>query len=171
MTASRLFATAPRFALSLLPLLLVASGLAACEPAPSGPDPSFRLTSLTGEEISPADYEGEVVIVDFWATWCVPCRRQAEILDEVHERWDGKGVRFLAVNVAEPEDLVRDYVRDNPFPYPVLLDPDDTTSAFMGLQALPTVLVLGHDGEIVYLDSGIATGPRLEEAIREGSAI
>ena len=94
----------------------------------SGPDGGgdlveFRLPQLAGgPDIGPPDFRGKVVVIDFWATWCGPCRLQAKFLDELFHELPADQVQFLAVDVGEDEATVRAYVEKTPFPYPVLLD-------------------------------------------------
>ncbi|MGD2115721.1 MAG: TlpA disulfide reductase family protein [Acidobacteriota bacterium] len=130
----------------------------------------FRLETLDGSQAGPPDYPDHVVVVDFWATWCTPCRAQASILEGVHADWADKGVQFLAVDVAEERSTVERFVEENPFPYPVLLDPEDELSAELGLMALPTLMVIDRDGQVIYFQAGVVDRPRLEELLRAGGA-
>jgi len=163
--------TVPRAALAL-PILVLALLVSGCGPKTvlSAEKADFRLESLDGPEIGPPDFPGQVVVVDFWATWCAPCRAQAAILEDVHAEWGERGVQFLAVDVAEDRALVEGFVAKNPFPYPVLLDPDDELSAALGLMALPTLMVIDQDGQIIYFKPGVMDGARLGELIRQGGA-
>ncbi len=134
------------------------------------PAPDFRLASLDGGQISPADYAGEVVVIDFWATWCGPCRLQAKHLEELHEEYDGKGVRFLAVDLGEDEQTVRRYVEKTPFPYPVLLDPRDDLSARYQILGLPTVMIIDKAGAISFLETGVSPVSLLRNELVEAGA-
>jgi len=157
----------------LLPFVVVVAGLAACGaggPAVPGVSADFRLEALDGGRLGPPDFLGEVVVVDFWATWCVPCRAQAAILEELHADYRDRGVRFLAVDVAEDRETVESFVAENPFPYPVLLDPEDRLSIELGLIALPTVMVVDTEGEVVYLEAGLVDRRRLEKLLRQAGA-
>lgn len=170
----RRLALYPIFSAVLLALLL------ACSPPTttaevSGdvveyPPPDFRLATLDGGEIGPPDYQGEAVVLDFWATWCGPCRLQAEFLDKLHGELDGKGVRFLAVNVGETADQVRDFVAETPFPYPVLLDSADTLTSRYNLLGLPTVMVVNTEGRISFLRTGVTDNETLRKALRDAGA-
>ena len=102
----------------------------------------FELVSLSGSSVTAADYSGRVIVVDFWASWCGPCRLQAEILHALQEEYRAEPVSFVAINVGEPETLVRDFVEDEPFAYPVLMDPSQYVSAKYEVYALPTVMVV-----------------------------
>jgi hypothetical protein len=93
------------------------------------------------------------------------------ILEELHAEYAGRGVRFLAVDVAEDRQMVEEFVAENPFPYPVLLDPEDRLSALLGLVALPTVMVVDTEGEVIYLEAGLVDQRRLERLLQEAGAL
>jgi thiol-disulfide isomerase/thioredoxin len=134
------------------------------------PDPNaklgFRLKTTDGRTLGPRDYLGEVVVVDFWATWCVPCRFQARILEPVAQELKGHGVQFLAADMGEPEVTVRSYLRANPFPYPVLLDVDGTVADTFNITALPTLMVVDRKGGLRYLQPGLTDGDTLKRIIQ-----
>jgi len=130
----------------------------------------FRLASLDGGEVGPADYSDRVVLIEFWATWCGPCHVQAAILREIYADFDDGRAQFLAVSVGEPEEVVRSFVEDSPFPYPVLFDPEDQISSQLGINALPTVLVLDRNREIVYFSPGVADAETVRHALEEAGA-
>jgi thiol-disulfide isomerase/thioredoxin len=125
----------------------------------------FDLVSLAGSNVTAADYSGRVMVVDFWASWCGPCRLQAEILQALQEDYRSDAVSFLAINVGEPEDLVRQYVDDEPFSYPVLMDPTQVVSSRYEVYALPTVMVVGPDSTIGYSRVGVSTADQVAAAI------
>jgi len=130
----------------------------------------FKLDSLAGAKLGPADFAGQVVLVEFWATWCTPCHKQAAILSEMYPAFRDRGVEFLAVSVGEPEDVVRSFVEDRPFPYPVLFDPEDRVSVELGIHALPTVMILDRNREIVYFSPGVADEDTVRRALEEAGA-
>lgn len=169
----------PRVRIAALALLVLPLLLAGCGPAeePGGEGPEipedaadFRLPTLDGRTLGPPDFRGEVVVVDFWATWCTPCRAQAKVLEGLHAEWRDRGVRFLAVDVAEDRAKVEAFVADNPFPYPVLLDPEDRLSPKLGLIALPTLMVVNTEGAVTYLEPGLVDRRGLEKLFVEAGA-
>lgn len=131
--------------------------------------PAFRLPSLEGKTTSLADFKGQVVVLDFWATWCGPCRQQAEILDDMH-RSLGQKVVFLGINVGEGKDVVERYVKRSPFPYATLLDPSQQTAAKYQAQGLPTLVVIGPRGDIVFHQVGVTSAARLGQAIQQAAS-
>jgi cytochrome c biogenesis protein CcmG/thiol:disulfide interchange protein DsbE len=169
-------------AAAFVPLLLLgckngaSTGQAASAPgapAPAGKTEAkadFQLASIDGRQIGPKSFPGQVVVVDFWATWCMPCRLQAEILEPVYRDYKGRGVQFLATNVGEEPDQVKKFLKDKPFPYPVLLDPQQATADKLGIVALPTLMVVDKKGEVAYFQSGIADGDTLRDLLKKAGA-
>jgi cytochrome c biogenesis protein CcmG/thiol:disulfide interchange protein DsbE len=138
--------------------------------AAAGTPADFQLASVDGRKLGPKSFPGQVVVVDFWATWCLPCRLQAEILEPVYRDLKGRGVQFLAANVGETPDQVKTFLKEKPFPYPVLLDPDQAVATKMGVFGLPTLMVVDKKGKISYLQTGIADGDTLRELIKKAGA-
>ncbi len=152
--------------------LLAAVALLHCgNEAPAVPGPSdLRLPSLDGHEIGTADYRGKVVVVDFWATWCLPCHEQARVLKILHGELSPDEVQFLAVDVGEPEETVRAFVEKRPFPYPVLLDPANTVADKLQILALPTLMILDREGRVAFIRPGITPENELRQAILDAAA-
>ena len=169
-------------ALSLMGVvaLLVGTGLAGCTTPESGVGggsgksgtssaPVFDLAGLDGGRYRLSDYSGKVVLIEFWATWCGPCRLQAEILSRLYEEVGGDDVEFLAVSLGESEETVRNFTDKDPFPYPVLLDPDETLGFALEVFALPTVMIVDRQGDISFMRPGISDGETLRRAIAEAA--
>jgi cytochrome c biogenesis protein CcmG/thiol:disulfide interchange protein DsbE len=134
------------------------------------PKTSFQLKTVDGRSLGPKSFRGQVVVVDFWATWCMPCRLQAQILEPVYRDYKGRGVQFLAANVGEEAEQVKQFLKSKPFPYPVLLDPSESVSGNLGVSALPTLLVIDKKGKISYFQAGIADGETLRALIKKAGA-
>jgi cytochrome c biogenesis protein CcmG, thiol:disulfide interchange protein DsbE len=158
------------FALTLV-LFGCRDGQSEAVAGPSGPAPrtDFRLETLEGRPLGPRDFRGQVVVVDFWATWCGPCHIQTKILEPIHKDFKGKGVQFLAANVGEDTDTVRAFLAKRPIPYTVLMDPEDVAGE-LGVMALPTLLIIDKKGRVSYFEPGLADGPTIRQALRQAGA-
>jgi thiol-disulfide isomerase/thioredoxin len=131
----------------------------------------FRLKTLDGaKRLGPADFKGQVVVVDFWATWCLPCRAQAKELEPVVRDLKGRGVQFLGASVGEDPGVVREFLKSKPAPYPTLVDPEDEISVRLNIQALPTLMVVDKTGKIAYFHAGITYGDTLRQLIKKAGA-
>lgn len=129
----------------------------------------FRLPDLDGNSVGPPDFAGKVVVAEFWATWCAPCRVQAKMLDKLFHEVDPEDVQFLAINVGESAAKIGAYVEKTPFPYPVLLDEDDQLMERYRLIGLPTILIVDREGEITYSHVGLVDSGTLRlELIKAG---
>jgi thiol-disulfide isomerase/thioredoxin len=153
-------------------LALVATALLplGCRARESDARTAFELPSLDGRRLGPASFSGDVVVVDFWATWCAPCHIQADILEALHREYGERGIRFLAVNVGEEEGTVRSFVADRPFPYPVLLDEKEAVSTRLGVAALPSLMIVDRAGAVSYFRPGIVQEKRLRELLEQAAA-
>ena len=127
----------------------------------------FRLASLDGGRLGPGDFRGQVVLFDFWATWCRPCHVQADILKSIHAEFERLGVAFVAVSLGEPESTVRRFTAKRPFGYPVLVDPVDDVSNQLGIYVLPTIMILDSEGRVAYLHEGVSSARRLRHVLEE----
>jgi thiol-disulfide isomerase/thioredoxin len=140
--------------------LLAALALAApaqaqeLKPWSGGATPSLELLDLQGAKHRLADYRGKVVLVNFWATWCVPCRDEMPSLERLRASLEGRPFAILAVNLAEPESRIRKFLELVPVRFPVLLDPDTRTTKAWQAKLLPATYVIGPDGAIRYRHVG-----------------
>lgn len=143
----------------------------AAAPGPSGPAVgdriAFRLPALDGGQLGPADFPGRVVLLDFWATWCVPCRAQKAVIEEVAAGYPEGSLHVLAVNVGEDEGLVRESVAEEASPFPIVLDRDTSFFTSLGLVALPSLVVLDDEGRLVEQSTGLIDARMLREMIRK----
>ncbi|MCA9091677.1 MAG: TlpA family protein disulfide reductase, partial [Planctomycetaceae bacterium] len=115
----------------------------------------FRLPTLDGRELGPPDLSGQVVLVEMWATWCGPCRIQAETLEELAPELARRGATVLSVNVGEPRELVASHLADVPSRWPALLDQEETVSRDLGVMALPTLMILDGSGTVRSVEVGV----------------
>ena len=114
--------------------------------------PGFRLADMDGETHALGDYRGKVILLNFWATWCPPCRHEMPAMERLYQRFRDRGFVVLAVNQWEDPDLVFAYTGDlNVFPgFPILFDPQSSVSQEYGVKGLPTSFVIDREGRLVY---------------------
>ncbi len=114
--------------------------------------PPLSLKNLDGEIDNIKDFKGKVVIVNFWATWCPPCRREMGSIERLYQATKDKGVEILAVNIGEDEDTVFSFMGTvEPTPnFRMLLDPEASSMQNWKVQGLPTTFIIDSKGQIVY---------------------
>jgi thiol-disulfide isomerase/thioredoxin len=142
-----------RFLAVLLALALPA-GAQELKPWPGGAAPPLELSDLQGKKHRLADYRGSVVLVNFWATWCVPCREEMPSIERLWASLEGKPFAVLAVNLAEPESRIRKFLEVVPVRFPILLDRDTQTTRAWQARLLPATYIVGPDGAIRYRHLG-----------------
>lgn len=119
-----------------------------------GATPPLSLPDLSGRTVSLADFRGKVVLVNFWATWCEPCRDEMPAFERLRASLAGRPFEVIAVNLAEPEARIRAFIEKVPMPFPVLLDRDMAAAKAWGARVLPATYVVGPDGRIRYHHRG-----------------
>jgi tetratricopeptide (TPR) repeat protein len=112
------------------------------------PAPDFRLKDLKGAEVALNEFKGKVVLVDFWATWCGPCREEMPDLDKLHRQLSGKDVVVLALDVNEPLETVAEYIKKEKFALPVLLADGTGVMERYGVHAYPTLFAIDKKGVV-----------------------
>ena len=119
--------------------------------------PNFKLKNLSAETVQLSDLADRAVVLNFWATWCPPCRREMPLLDELQKTYDEKGLSVIGLNLSEPPEMVKSYVNSVGVSYPIWVDAPPGTSGFnrtqeifssYGAVGLPTTLFIDRDGVI-----------------------
>jgi thiol-disulfide isomerase/thioredoxin len=168
--------------------LLVLFG-AACEPTPSdsavessaegmavqdrsgitigGAAPDFQLWNLDGQPVTLSGYRGRVVLLNFWATWCGPCRAEIPSLVELQDKYRDD-LTILGVSIDDPAEKLKPYADEFKMNYPVLVGNghQDMQDAFGPLYGIPVSVIVGRDGRIAKKHSGIATKEQFEQEIK-----
>lgn len=114
------------------------------------PAPDFLLTDLNGDEHRLADYRGKVVIINFWATWCPPCRAEMPSMQKAWEQLEQDDIPMLGINVGEDEDTIFQFTANYPVEFPLLMDKDSEVINQWPVRGLPTTFVVGPEGNIIY---------------------
>jgi thiol-disulfide isomerase/thioredoxin len=143
--------------LRFLALLLALALPAAAEelkPWAGGATPPLELADLRGRKHSLADYRGKVVLVNFWATWCEPCREEMPSMERLRVSLAERPFAVLAVNLAEPESRIAKFLDTVPVGFPILLDRDTKTTRAWQAKVLPATYIVGPDGAIRYRHVG-----------------
>lgn len=116
--------------------------------------PEFSLRTLEGETVSLTALRGQVVLLNFWATWCLECRQELPALETLHRRFGPRGLAVVGINTRESPIDVRSYVRDRGLTFPLLLDSGGTVTRGYGVIGLPTTFLVGRDGRPAALAVG-----------------
>lgn len=135
------------------------------------PAPAWTLPDLEGKSHQLADFAGKVVVLDFWGTWCGPCRQELPIYQKMFERYRDKGVVFYGVNWErtmpgqDPKPAVREYLTKNGLTFPVVLDHERTAQTAYDIEAFPTVFLIDKSGKIRYRNVGVE--PNIEHVLAD----
>jgi peroxiredoxin len=118
--------------------------------------PHFSGRTLDGRQFSMTELRGRVIVVNFWASWCLECRPEMPMLERLHRDFAARGLAIIGINAREDKDAVGRYAAELGLTFPLVLDPGGTISALYGVIGLPTTFVIGRDGRAV----AFAVGPR-----------
>ncbi len=130
------------------------------------PAPDFSLESLDGKQVKLSDYEGQVVLLNFWATWCGPCKIEMPWFLEFQRKYKDKGFTVLAVSLDEEGwEVVKPYAEKLQPNFPILLGDEEMEDRFGGIVALPTTLIINKKGEIVVRHTGLVSKSDYESEI------
>ena len=140
--------------LAAAPLTLALTG--------QGPAANFTLKSAEGENIRLSEYRGQVVLINFWASWCGPCRQEMPHLDDIHRKYEALGFTVFGVNVEQDRNMADKVLRDIPVSFPILFDDNNRVSELYGVDAMPATVLVDRNGDIRYMHRGYKPGYELE---------
>jgi len=135
--------------------------------------PDFTLKTLEGSNLRLEEYRGQVVLINFWASWCGPCRQEMPLLDRLHQRYVDTGFAVLGINVEGEVAPARELIDKIPVSFPVLIDQGQSVSELYDLKAMPSTMVVDRDGVVRYIHLGYKPGDEskyvevVKELIRE----
>jgi len=127
-----------------------------------GSAPDFSLSDLSGKEYRLSDLRGKVVLLEFWATWCPPCRESIPAMNELYKKYNEKGLLLLGISVDKGQNIAEDllsFVREYSISYPVLLDTKNINNIY-GIYSIPTTVLIDKEGKIVLKNIGFS--PEIE---------
>lgn len=124
----------------------------------SGPAPDFELQSRNGGLVSLSGLRGNVVMINFWATWCGPCRQEMPHLEALYKRYADLGFTILGVNVEEDSSLSDQFLAETPVSFPILFDPKNSVSALYDVNAMPSTVIVDRGGNMRFVHHGYQPG-------------
>ena len=145
---------------------LIFSVLAATSLASSGlagrPAPDFALKSSSGENLRLSEYRGDVVMINFWATWCGPCRQEMPLLDELYSRYERVGFNLLGVNIDDDSNRAMAMINELGVSFPVLFDSRKEVSKMYDVDAMPVTVIVDREGTVRHVHQGYKPGYELK---------
>ncbi len=127
--------------------------------------PNFTLTDLGGNQVTLSDFRGKTVFVNFWATWCPPCRAEMPEIEAVYQEYKDKGVVVIGVDILEPEDVVRQFVEQGGYSWIFILDATGAVSDDYRIAAIPTSFFIDREGIIQAVNIGAMTKRAMENKL------
>ena len=129
--------------------------------------PDFDLAGRTGN-VKLSDYKGKTVYLDFWASWCGPCKQSFPWMNDMQTRYGAKGLRVVGINVDQKTDDAKAFLKDTPASFDVAFDQGGKTPKTYAIKGMPTSVLIGPDGRVLSIHSGFKDEqrPELEQQIK-----
>ena len=146
-------------ALILGSLLAAASGANAPQPAPD-----FALPAREGADVRLSELKGQVVMINFWATWCGPCRQEMPLLQQLQSKYEPLGFTLLGVNVENDSAAAQAWLKGVPVSFPILFDRKNEVAERFGVQGMPSTVFVDREGKVRYVHRGYKPGDEAKYA-------
>jgi peroxiredoxin len=137
-------------------LLAVLAGPATATGPSAAPD--FALPARDGGELRLSDLRGQVVMINFWATWCGPCRQEMPLLQQIHAKYEPLGFTMLGVNVEPDSAAAQTWLKGMPVRFPIVFDRKSEVSASFGVEAMPSSVLIDREGRVRHVHRGYKPG-------------
>ncbi|MFI4879480.1 MAG: TlpA family protein disulfide reductase [Steroidobacterales bacterium] len=116
--------------------------------APGAPAPQFSLAARGGQNVSLAQYKGQVVMLNFWASWCGPCRQEMPLLESIYKKYNKLGFTMLGVNVEPDSNAANAWLKETPVSFPILYDTQSKVSKLYDVAGMPTSVIIDRAGKV-----------------------
>jgi peroxiredoxin len=138
--------------------------------APGTPAPAFQLPSATGNAVDLSalkalglsDLKGQVVLINFWASWCGPCRQEMPVLEQIYKQYKSAGFTLLGVNVEPKSADAVGFLKATPVTFPILFDTESKVSTLYEVQGMPSTVILDRQGKVRYVHRAYKKGDESE---------
>jgi len=139
----------------------------ACDPNAKPANLNFTLKDLGGKDVKLSSFKGKVILLNFWATWCGPCKIEIPWFNEFHQKYKDKGFLVLGISADDTVEQLKPFVAENKMTYPVLVGKgrDDVQEALGPVWGLPTTLIISRDGKVCHTHMGLAKKADFEKGI------
>jgi peroxiredoxin len=116
--------------------------------APGAAAPQFSLAARGGQNVSLAQYKGQVVMINFWASWCGPCRQEMPLLESIYKKYNKLGFTMLGVNVEPDSNAANAWLKETPVSFPILYDTQSKVSKLYDVAGMPTSVIIDRAGKV-----------------------
>jgi thiol-disulfide isomerase/thioredoxin len=140
----------------------IASAASVAPLASGTPAPAFQLGSADGRAVDLVGLKGKVVMINFWASWCGPCRKEMPILEQLNKQYRGKGLTLIGVNVEPDSKAAMNWLKETPVSFPILFDTDSKVSKLYQVAGMPNTVILDRKGTVRYIHRGYQAGAENE---------
>lgn len=130
--------------------------------APGAAAPGFQLHSSGSTDLSLSDLKGQVVLINFWASWCGPCREEMPVLEQLYKKYKPAGFTLLGVNVEPKSADAVGFLKSTPVSFPILFDPDSKVSKLYEVSGMPSTVILDRKGNVRFIHHGYKPGEESE---------
>jgi peroxiredoxin len=139
-----------------------------CDPALGPARLDLTLKDLAGRDVSLESYRGKVLLINYWATWCAPCKVEIPGFKDLYDRYRGRGLQVIGIGVDEPAATMAPYARDMKIDYPLLVgkDREDALGAFGELVGVPTTVIVNRDGALCQRYVGFTRKATFEDVVK-----
>jgi peroxiredoxin len=141
-------------------LLIALPALAAVDT--NAPAPDFTLNAQSGKQVELTQFKGQVVMLNFWASWCGPCRQEMPLLDSIYKKYNKLGFTMIGVNVEPDSKAANDWLKHTPVSFPILYDTQSKVSTLYGVSGMPSTVIVDRKGNVRMIHHGYKPGDEEE---------